>query len=71
MMLSKGATIPEVAEQLGHTQGSPMTRRYAKFIPAAKQSIANKAQEAMQDLLNATPSDKEIERPNERTVLSI
>jgi integrase len=71
MMLSKGATIPEVAEQLGHTQGSPMTRRYAKFIPAAKQNIANKAQEAMQDLLNAAPSDKEIEGPNERTVLSI
>jgi hypothetical protein len=31
--------------------GSPMTRRYAKFIPAAQQSIANKAQEAMSSLL--------------------
>ena len=29
-----------------------MTRRYAKFIPAAQQSIANKAQEAMSSLLN-------------------
>jgi hypothetical protein len=28
-----------------------MTRRYAKFIPAAQQSIANKAQEAMSSLL--------------------
>jgi hypothetical protein len=28
-----------------------MTRRYAKFIPAAQQSIANKAQEAMSLLL--------------------
>ena len=43
MMLSNGATLAEVAHQLGHAPGSPMTRRYAKFIPAAQQSIANKA----------------------------
>ena len=43
MMLSGGATLAEVAHQLGHAPGSPMTRRYAKFIPAAQQSIANKA----------------------------
>ena len=52
MMLSNGATLAEVAYQLGHAPGSPMTRRYAKFIPAAQQSIANKAQEAMSSLLN-------------------
>ena len=51
MMLSNGATLAEVAHQLGHAPGSPMTRRYAKFIPAAQQSIANKAQEAMSSLL--------------------
>jgi len=51
MMLSNGATLAEVAYQLGHAPGSPMTRRYAKFIPAAQQSIANKAQEAMSSLL--------------------
>jgi len=51
MMLSNGATLADVAYQLGHAQGSPMTRRYAKFIPAAQQSIANKAQEAMSSLL--------------------
>lgn len=28
-----------------------MTRRHAKFIPAAQQSIANKTQEAMSSLL--------------------
>ena len=28
-----------------------MTKRYAKFIPAAQQSIANEAQEAMSSLL--------------------
>ena len=51
MMLSNGATLAEVAYQLGHARGSPMTRRYAKFIQAAQQSIANKAQEAMNSLL--------------------
>jgi integrase len=51
MILSNGATLAEVAYQLGHAPGSPMTRRYAKFIPAAQQSIANKAQQAMNSLL--------------------
>ena len=53
MMLSNGATLAEVAYQLGHAPGSPMTRRYAKFIPAAQQSIANKAQKAMSSLLKS------------------
>ena len=57
MMLSNGATLADVAYQLGHAQGSPMTRRYAKFIPAAQQSIANKAQEAMSTLLKY-PADQ-------------
>jgi hypothetical protein len=51
MMLSNGATLAEVAYQLGHVPGSPMTRRYAKFIPSAQQSITNKAQQAMSSLL--------------------
>ena len=51
MMLLNGATLAKVAHQLGHTSGSPITRRYAKFISAAQQSIANKAQEAMSSLL--------------------
>ena len=53
MMLTNGATSAEVAHQLGHAPGSPMTKRYAKFIPAAQQSIANKAQQAMSSLLEA------------------
>ena len=51
MMLSNGATLAEVAHQLGHAPGSTMTRRYAKFIPAAQQSITHKAQVAMSSLL--------------------
>ena len=53
MMLSNGSTLAEVAYQLGHAPGSPMTRRYAKSIPVAQQSIANKAQEAMITLLDS------------------
>ena len=34
-----------------------MTKRYAKFIPVAQQSIANKAQEAMSSLLKH-PADQ-------------
>ena len=51
MMLSNWSTLAEVAHELGDAPGSPMTKRYAKFIPAAQQSIANKAQEAMSSLL--------------------
>ena len=57
MMLSNGATLAEVAHQLGHAPGSPMNKRYAKFIPAAQQSIANEAQEVMSSLLKH-PADQ-------------
>ena len=50
-LLYSGATLAEVAHQLGHTPISLMTRRYAKFIPAAQQSITHKAQVAMNSLL--------------------
>ena len=53
MMLSNGATLAEVGHQLGHPPGSPMTKRYAKFIPAGHQCIANNAQEAMSSLLES------------------
>ena len=66
MMLSNGATLAEVAHQLGHAPGSPMTRRYAKFIPAAQQSISNKAQEAMISLLEP---QEEIFAETSRTAL--
>ena len=39
MMFSNGATLAEVAHQLGHAPGSPMTRRYAKTFPASEQSL--------------------------------
>ena len=57
MILSNGVTLAEVAHQLSHAPGSLMTKRYAKFIPVAQQSIANKAQEAMSSLLKH-PADQ-------------
>ena len=51
MMLSDGATLAEVAYQLGHAPGFPMTRRYAKFTFAAEQGIVNKAEQGVDSLL--------------------
>ena len=35
-LLSSGATLDEVAYQLGHSPGSPMTRRYASFLAPSR-----------------------------------
>lgn len=52
MMLSSGASLDEVGYQLGHEPGSPMTRRYARFVPDAQRSIASKAESALADMLS-------------------
>ena len=52
MMLSGGASLEEVGYQLGHEAGSPMTRRYAKFVKDAQLAIVNKSQKALQQMLN-------------------
>ena len=51
-MLSQGSTLDEVAALLGHEPGSPMTKRYARFIPEAQQRIANQAELVMRDMLD-------------------
>ncbi len=50
-LLSSRSTFDEVAYQLGHSPGSPMTRRYAKFTLAAEQGIVNKAEQGLDSLL--------------------
>ena len=52
MMLSDGATLDEVGYQLGHELGSPMTRRYAQFIPDAQKRIAEKSESVLNGLLS-------------------
>jgi len=51
MMLSNGATLAEVAYQLGHAPGSPMTRRYARFLESAQRGIADRTQRVMDEML--------------------
>ena len=50
-LLSSGATLDEVAYQLGHSPGSPMTRRYARFLESAQRGIANRTQQVMDEML--------------------
>ena len=50
--LSSGATLDEVAYQLGHSPGSPMTRRYARFLESAQRGIADRTQKVMDEMLN-------------------
>ena len=52
MMLSDGATLEEVGYQLGHEPGSPMTRRYARFIPDAQKRIADRAESVLSGMLS-------------------
>ena len=46
-MLSEGATLDEVGYQLGHEPGSPMTKRYAKFILDAQQRIVDHSENVL------------------------
>ena len=50
-MLSEGATLDEVGYQLGHEPGSPMTKRYAKFIPDAQKRIVGHSEKILNNLL--------------------
>ena len=50
-LLSSGLSLDEVAHQLGHIPGSPMTRRYAKFLASAQRNIADRSQSVMDEVL--------------------
>ncbi len=52
-MLSDGATLDEVGYQLGHEPGSPMTKRYAKFIPEARQRIVQRSEKILKVIVNS------------------
>ena len=38
-----------------HTPGSPMTRRYAKYLASAQQNIADRSQSVMDEMLGQEP----------------
>ena len=46
-----GATLDEVAYQLGHSPGSPMIRRYFRFLESAQRGIADRTQRVMDEVL--------------------
>ena len=46
------ADLDEVGYQLGHEPGSPMTRRYAQFIPDAQKRIAERTESVLNGLLS-------------------
>ncbi len=56
-LLSSGATLDEVAYQLGHSPGSPMTRRYARFLESAQRGIADRTQRVMDEMLERMEKD--------------
>ena len=50
-LLSSGATLDEVAYQLGHSPGSPMIRRYFRFLESAQRGIVDRTQRVMDEVL--------------------
>jgi integrase len=52
-MLSDGSPLDEVGYMLGHELGSPMMKRYAKFVDGAQQRIVDRADELMQRKLQS------------------
>ena len=56
-LLSSGATLDEVAFQLGHSPGSPMTRRYARFLESAQRGIVDRTQRVMDEMLRQPKSE--------------
>ena len=52
-MLSNGSPMDEVGYMLGHELGSPMMKRYAKFVDGAQQRIVDRADELMQRKLQS------------------
>ena len=52
-LLSNGSPLDEVGYMLGHEPGSPMMKRYAKFVDGAQQRIVDRADELMQRKLQS------------------
>ena len=50
-MLSNGASLDEVGYQLGHEPGSPMMKRYARFVTEAQQRIVDHSESLLKKKL--------------------
>ncbi len=61
-LLSNGSTLDEVGYMLGHEPGSPMMKRYAKFVEGAQQRIVDRADELMKSKYESQKEVIDIER---------
>ena len=55
-MLSNGASLDEVGYQLGHEPGSPMMKRYARFVSEAQQRIVDRSEALLKKKLEGSPT---------------
>ena len=55
-MLSNGASLDEVGYQLGHEPGSPMMKRYARFVTEAQQRIVDHSESLLKKKLEGSPT---------------
>ena len=55
-MLSNGASLDEVGYQLGHEPGSPMMKRYARFVTEAQQRIVDHSESLLKKKLEGSPA---------------
>ena len=53
-MLSNGASVDEVGYQLGHEPGSPMMKRYARYMTEAQQRIVDQSEALLKKKLGNT-----------------
>ena len=53
-MLSNGASVDEVGYQLGHEPGSPMMKRYARYMTEAQQRIVDHSEALLKKKLGNT-----------------
>jgi len=61
-LLSNGSTLDEVGYMLGHEPGSPMMKRYAKFVEGAQQRIVDRADELIKSKYRSQKEVFEIEQ---------
>jgi integrase len=61
-MLSNGLTLDQVGYMLGHELGSPMMKRYAKFVEGEQQRIVDRADELMKSKFETKTKVEHLEQ---------
>jgi hypothetical protein len=61
-MISNGLTLDQVGYMLGHELGSPMMKRYAKFVEGEQQRIVDRADELMKSKFETKTKVEHLEQ---------